>query len=180
MKDPSFNHPSIENIETIVRLEEEAEREGSFAEIAAETIGRFTGTIGFAAVQVAFVGAWLIVNSGATHLPVIDPFPFVFLAGILAFESVVLTSFVLIRQNRMSIRAERRNHLNLQISLLAEREVTKVIQMLERLSGHAGISAAVVDREAHELGKETPVEGIVQELREKLEGGGSESAKSKA
>jgi uncharacterized membrane protein len=168
--DTSISHPSLENIETIVRLEEEAEREGSFAEIAAETIGRFAGTLAFVAVQVAFVTIWLIVNLGATPLSVIDPYPFVFLAGILAFETVILTAFVLIRQNRMSVRAERRNHLNLQISLLSEREVTKIIQMLERLSQHAGAGAVVVDREAHELGKQTQVEGIAEQLREKLEG----------
>ena len=50
---------------------------------------------------------------------------------IVAVEAVFLSSFILMRQNRMMRRGERRNHLNLQIDLLAEKEITKLIQMTQ-------------------------------------------------
>lgn len=92
--------------------------------------------------QLALVWLWVRINTGAFRsIPVFDPYPFVFLAIVLAF--VLLTAFVLIRQNRMSARADRRNLLQLQINLSPEQEVTKVIQMLERMSRQTGIEAEV-------------------------------------
>ena len=50
-------------------------------------------------------------------------------------------------------RAERRSHLDLQISLLAEKEATKVLQLLQRMSRQMSIEEIVSDREARELSK---------------------------
>jgi uncharacterized membrane protein len=57
-----------------------------------------------------------------------DPYPFSLLGVIVAVEAVILSRFILMRQNRMMRRGERRDHLNLQVDLLAEKEITKVIQ----------------------------------------------------
>jgi uncharacterized membrane protein len=128
------------------------------------------GTIGFVGFQLALVWLWVLINTGAFRsIPAFDPYPFVFLATVLAFEGVLLTAFVLIRQNRMSARADRRNHLQLQINLLSEQEVTKVIQMLERMSRQMGIEGEVTDRETKELAADTAIEGIADELRNHLE-----------
>ena len=85
------------NIETIIRLEEEAEKDRTTAERVSETIGHFAGTITFVLVQVGFVAVWIAANLRDTGF---DPYPFPLLAGMLAFEAVTLTAFVLIRQNR--------------------------------------------------------------------------------
>jgi len=53
-----------------------------------------------------------------------DPFPFGILALVISSESVVLTIFVLISQNRMARQAEKRSHLDLQVGMLAEQELT--------------------------------------------------------
>ena len=68
----------------------------------------------------------------------------------------------------MSQRADQRSHLDLQVNLLAEKEVTKVIQMLERISRQLGIECEVVDPEARELGEITAVGGLARKLEEKL------------
>lgn len=150
------------NIETIIRLEEEAEKDRTTTERVSETIGHFAGTITFVLVQVGFVGVWIAAN---LRDDAVDPFPFVFLAGMLAFEAVTLTAFVLIRQNRMSLRADRRNHLALQINLLAEQEATKIIQMLGRMSKQMGIEGEVTDPETRELAADTSIDGIARDLQ---------------
>ena len=88
---------------------------------------------------------------------------------ILAIEAVLLTSFVLIRQNRMSAIADQRSHLDLQINLLAEKEATKIIQLLQRMSRHMGIEEQVTDRETRELGRDTKIEEVAEELAANLE-----------
>jgi uncharacterized membrane protein len=69
----------------------------------------------------------------------------------------------------MSLRADRRSHLDLQINLLAEKEVTKVIQLLQAVSRHMGIEHHVSDSETRELAKDTAVEGLARDLRKNLE-----------
>ncbi len=94
-----------------------------------------------------------------------DPYPFPFLSAVLALEAVLLTSFVLIRQNSMDLQSERRNHLDLQINLLAEKEATSILKALEEISKRFEID---LSRGAErELTEDTPVESIARDLRSK-------------
>jgi uncharacterized membrane protein len=104
--------------------------------------------------------------------------PFSLLSGLLSLEGVLLSAFVLIRQNRMSLIADRRSHLDLQISLLSEKQTTKIIQMLARMSGQMGMEHHVTDQETRELGEATAVESLAQELRDKLGDGASQPSGS--
>jgi uncharacterized membrane protein len=159
------------NIEKVVHLEAEQEKQVELAHRISEAIGRFAGTNSFVGLQIACVVVWIVVNTRSViGLTPFDPFPFPLLGMVLALEAVLLTSFVLIRQNRMSEIATRRGHLDLQISLLAEKEATKVIQLLQRMSKQLGIEDAVTDKEARELSKDTEVEDVARDLRENLEG----------
>ena len=157
------------NIDTIARLESEQEERLSHTDRLSEAIGEFAGTTTFVALQLVWVSGWILINSGLfASFPPFDPFPFPLLSMILALEAVVLTGFVLIRQNRMSKKADQRSHLDLQINLLAEKEATKVIQLLQRISRHMGIERDVSDRESRELGKDTEVEDLARDLRKNL------------
>ena len=162
------------NIDAIIRMEEEGDADRSVAERISERIGHFAGTLWFVAVQVVFAAGWIALNAGGDRF---DPYPFPLLGGVFAFEAVTLTAFVLIRQNRMSLRADRRNHLDLQINLLAEQEATKIIQMLERMSRQLGIEGAVSDQESRDLSGDTSIETIARDLKQGLadQAGGKKS-----
>jgi uncharacterized membrane protein len=58
---------------------------------------------------------------------------------LLPHEAVLIAAFVLMRQNRIGMIADRRDHLDLQVNLLTERRATQVIRMLNRLSTHLGV-----------------------------------------
>jgi uncharacterized membrane protein len=154
------------NIEKVVRLEAEQEMRVPPSNRLSEAIAKFAGTNLFVLVHIVFVGGWIILNSVLSEP--FDPYPFVFLGVLLALEAVLLASFVLIRQNRMSQMAEHRAHLDLQINLLAEKETTKVLQLLQRMSREMGIEQSVTDREAKELSKDTEVEDVARDLKENL------------
>ena len=162
------------NIDAIIRMEEEGDAERTATERISERIGHFAGTLWFVVVQVVFAAAWIGVNARGDGF---DPYPFPLLGALLAFEAVTLTAFVLIRQNRMSLRADRRNHLDLQINLLAEQEATKIIQMLERMSKQLGIEEAVTDKESRDLSGDTSIETIARDLKQGLadQAGGKKS-----
>ena len=53
---------------------------------------------------------------------------------------VLLTIFVLARQSRMARQSERRSHLDLQVSMLSQQELTTIIPMLQNLCQLAGVN----------------------------------------
>lgn len=158
------------NIDAVVRLEAKDEDRVSHINRLSEAVASFAGTNVFILLQLLAVALWVSLNSGTfTAFPAYDPYPFSLLSVIMSLEGVLLTAFVLIRQNRMSERADRRSHLDLQINLLAEKEATKAIQLLQRMSRHLGIEDKTLDPEVRELSKDTAVEGLARELRDNLD-----------
>jgi uncharacterized membrane protein len=128
-----------ENIDKIIRVENNVLERRSGREAVTDAIGGFVGTVAFVVWQlVSFLG-WIVVY--AEKVPGIrpfDPFPYPLLSSITSLEAVLLAAFVLMKQNRMSVIADRRDHLDLQVNLLTERKATQIIQMLDRLSLHLG------------------------------------------
>lgn len=168
--EPEVTKVQETSIETVVRLEAEAEQRVSPTDRISEAIGSFAGTNYFILLQLACDSVWVLINTGALRVvSAFDPYPFPLLATLLALEGVLLAAFVLISQKRMSQRAEHRSHLDLQINLLAEKEVTKVIQLLQRMSRHMGLGEELADAETRELSKDTAVEGLARGLRESLD-----------
>ncbi len=158
-----------QNIDTIVRIEEAIARERTTGDRVADAIATFSGTIGFALLHVAWFVVWVVVNTRLVPgIPAFDPYPFQLLAMLVSLEAVLLSTFVLIKQNRMGLRADRRSHLDLQINLLAEKEITKVIQMLDRIADRLGATEQVADQETRELGEVTAVDRLAHELHERL------------
>lgn len=162
-------HSAVANIETVVRIEEAAMRERPFADRLSDAIANFVGTVSFVALHLLWFAVWAVWNTGLIpSLHAFDPYPFALLCMIVSLEGVLLSTFVLIKQNRMSLRSDRRSHLDLQVNLLTEQEVTKIIQLLHRISGHLGIEAQVTDPEAQEFAEVTAVENLAHDVQEKL------------
>ena len=127
------------NVEAVGKLEEDFLRNRTAADRVADAIADFSGSLPFIALHVAVFGAWIALNliPGVRRF---DPFPFMLLSVVVSIEAIFLSTFVLIKQNRMSKRADQRAHLDLQINLLAEREMTLVLQMLQRISVRLGVN----------------------------------------
>jgi uncharacterized membrane protein len=97
-----------------------------------------------------------------------DPFPFGVLSVVVSTEAVFLTIFVLISQNRMARQAERRSHLDLQVSMLAEQELTTLLQMQQKICQHLGVNVEEEKKEVKVFAKATDVQHLARELEEHL------------
>jgi len=162
---------SESHIDAIVKQEEEALERRSSSERFADGIGLFAGSLPFVLFHLVMMLAWLLVNSGQIRgLRPFDPYPFSLLGMIVAVEAVILSSFILMRQNRMMRRGELRDHLNLQVDLLAEKEITKVLQMVRAIGGHLGVQDIIRDKEIRELSQATSIESLSQTLEDRLPG----------
>jgi uncharacterized membrane protein len=104
----------------------------------AYVVTAFAGSLPFVCIHIAIVACWVVINLGWTPLEPFDP-TFVVLATVASVEAIFLTSFVLITQNQMQADADRRADLDLQVSLLAEHEVTRLISMTRSIAERLNI-----------------------------------------
>src|SRR5215211_7026030 len=148
------------------RLREEAD--ASTQERIADAITRFTGSMLFVYLHLGVFGFWIVANLGwIPGVPQWDE-SFVVLAMIASVEAIFLSTFVLISQNRMAAAADKRADLDLQISLLAEHEVTKIITIVSAIADHLNISTNV-DAEVEELKQDVAPEAVLDEIEEEHE-----------
>jgi uncharacterized membrane protein len=126
------------NIEALLARDSERNRHQSMQQRIAAAVTRFTGSLPFVYIHLGIVAFWIAVNAGLTPLEKFDP-TFVLLATIASVEAIFLTSFVLITQNRMQQDADRRADMDLQISLLTEHELTRLIHMVRLIAERSGV-----------------------------------------
>ena len=107
----------------------------------ADRITRFTGSMMFVYIHLVVFGVWILSNLTGFPLGKFDP-TFVTLAMCASVEAIFLSTFVLISQNRMAEQADRRADLDLQVSLLAEHEVTRLITMVKHIAERLDLDVA--------------------------------------
>src|SRR6202789_2288508 len=123
------------NLELLSSFKDREEAQISGVQLVIERISSFFGSAAYFAFAVAFIVVWVLANGWAVHagLHPIDAPPFYWLQGLVSYNALLLTVAVLIRQNRMAKVAEHRSHLDLQINLLSEQKVTKILQIVDEL-----------------------------------------------
>jgi uncharacterized membrane protein len=119
----------------------------------------------FVYLHLVLFGSWIVVNLGLlSSIPKFDP-SFVILAMMASVEAIFLSTFVLISQNRMAAAADKRADLDLQINLLAEHEVTKLITMVSTITDHLKIKTTI-ETEIEELKQDVAPEAVLDEIEE--------------
>jgi uncharacterized membrane protein len=162
---PTTPHPAQDNINTVVAIEEEAQLKRTTADRIADVIANFVGSIPFVIMHLVWFGVWVLINLGVLWGKLkFDPYPFALLCMLVSLEGVLLSTFVLIKQNRMSQHADQRAHLDLQVNLLSEKELTKILQLQKLICARLGIEEASQDKEVAELSSVTAVGTIAREI----------------
>lgn len=150
-------------------LEERRAREKATAtleERIAGAITRFAGSMRFVYLHAFLFTVWIVASlSQLPGFPKFDP-NFVILAMAASVEAIFLSTFILITQNRMSRAAEKRAELDLQISLLAEHEITKLAALLSAIAERLGVETDV-DAEVEELKQDVAPEAVLDEIEER-------------
>ena len=147
------------NVRSLVARRELSERRKSLDQRFADAITRFTGSMRFVYIHALIYGTWIVINLPEVPTPKFDR-SFVILAMVASVEAIFLTTFVLMTQNRMSREAESRAELDLQISLLAEHEVTRLITLVKAIAEKLEVEASK-DPELPELQKDVEPERVL-------------------
>ena len=129
------------NIAALLESNREAEQKRTREQRLADSITQFTGSMRFVYLHLLIYGLWILMNLGWIPGPRFDP-TFVILAMEASVEAIFLSTFILITQNRISQLAERRAELDLQISLLAEHEITRLLTLVAKMADRMQVEDA--------------------------------------
>jgi len=151
------------NIHTIIHSRTLMASQRSGEERIADAITDFSGRMYFVYFHVVWFAIWILLNLGFFGIEPFDPYPFGLLTMIVSLEAIFLSTFVLISQNRLSAEADRRADLDLQIGLLAEHELTRVLKMLDQIQDKMGIENDS-DKELRDLEKNVHPEDVLAEI----------------
>ncbi len=157
-----------EHVDLIAKHEQDFLANRTSAERIGDSIAAFTGSLAFVSLHVVILTAWIALNTLPAPIHRFDPAPFSLLGTILAFEAILLASFILMRQTRMGRRADERDHLMLQILLLAEKEITAVLTMNRQIAGSMGLQKVTRDKEIEQLSQHTSIDDVAQTIKESL------------
>lgn len=130
----------------------------------ADAVTRFTGSLKFVYIHLALFGFWIIANLPGVPFPKFDP-TYVVLAMFASVEAIFLSTFVLISQNRMAEQADKRADLDLQVSLLAEHEVTRLITLVKEIAEKLEVQGSQ-HPELPELQRDVAPERVLDALEE--------------
>ena len=151
------------NIRALLEHRQEEQVSRSRQERLADAVTAFTGSMPFVYIHLLLFGLWILVNLGwLPVLPEFDP-SFVVLAMVASVEAIFLSTFVLISQNRMAALADKRAELDLQVSLLAEHEITRLITLVTAMADRMGIDQAQ-DPELSELSRDVRPEKVMETM----------------
>ena len=154
------------NIRALDQRREQEEAKAGFQDRLADAVTRATGSMAFVYLHLLLFGGWIVRQylERVSAFPPFDP-SFTILAMAASVEAIFLSTFVLITQNRMAAAAEKRAELDLQISLLAEHEITKLAAMVAAIAERIGIDAGA-DPEVAEITQDVIPEAVLDEIEE--------------
>jgi uncharacterized membrane protein len=169
LRSPVAANPTGDNIDAIAKLEHDALGRRTTTERVSDVITKLVGNVGFLAAHLILISGWALLNLRVIPgVRPFDPFPFGVLALVVSSESVFLTIFVLISQGRMARQSERRSHLDLQVGMLSEQELTTILQMLQKLCNHMGVNVDSSKQAVTSFSETTDVHKLASELEDKL------------
>jgi uncharacterized membrane protein len=156
-----------ENVQAIKTWERAILRARSTAEQLGDWIACTAASGPVLFLHVAWFGVWIAANLGVVPgVTPFDRFPFPFLTMTVSLEAIFLALFVLASQNRLARQSDKRSHLDLQIDLLAEREMTAVLQLLQDIAHHLKVESKVTPEQLRDLAKKTDVRSLTSRMEE--------------
>ena len=125
------------------------------------------GSPGFMVLHAIFFFIWITSNLGwYPQVPVFDPYPFGFLTMVVSLEAIFLSIFILISQNRSSLVNTIREEVHLRVNLIAEEEITKILEVLADMRKEMGIKKE--DTQLEDMLKKTDASYLERQILEQM------------
>jgi len=135
--------------------------------LSGKLVGWF-GSIWFLVLNAILFFVWIWVNMGLVPgVAPFDPFPFILLTMVVSLEAIFLAIFVLISQNQEARVSKLREEIDIQVNMISEQEITKVIHLLSYLMKHLNVPIEK-DPELKRMMRPLDTKEIEEELERQL------------
>lgn len=171
--------PISQNVDAILAFYSREDHKISRSQRVLEIISGFAGRPVFPGFILLFVAFWILANILARPLGWVafDPPPFVWLQGILSLGAFLAATVVLIEQNRLAKLEKLRAQLDLQMNLLSEQKISKLIDLIEELRRDLPMVKDRHDPQAAVLQQPTDLNAVLAVMDERRETQGLKGAK---
>ena len=153
---------SMRNVEAVAQLEQIERLRRTALERLIDRVATWAGHPSFPLLHLGWFAVWIGFN--VQSLEPFDPYPFTFLTLVVSLEAILLTSFVLAAQDRMTRQADRQSKLDLQIDMLAEQELTAILRSIGALADHSGVDLTGVVPNLRQLTSDTQIDRLAHRL----------------
>lgn len=163
------NHPLHKKSRHIIKsFEAEALKKRSFAVKITDFLTTSFGTMAFLMGNILVYAIWVLGNIGKLPgFPIVDPYPFFFMTLFVSLEAIILSVMVLMSQNTESQRDVLRSEFGLQVALISEKEITKILRLLKEI--RAAQKDVKVDTELEDMTEDIDTGYIERKLKSDLE-----------
>ncbi|PSB06748.1 DUF1003 domain-containing protein [Pleurocapsa sp. CCALA 161] len=159
----------VKNIETIIGFQAKQAQKLPWRDRLVEKIAAFFGKSEFLYLQILFFSSWVICTRVAPQLLPLGLPLFDAQEMGLDIAALLIATGVLVQQSRQDRIAEQRSHLTLQINLLTEQKIAKLIKLMEELREDLPLIRDRDDLEAQIMQQATDPQIVLDILRENLE-----------
>lgn len=161
------NHTKKRSSQLVHSFEAKEKKKRSWSQKVADTLTGYFGSLGFLGLNAAVFTFWIVTNSGFNpFIPVFDPYPYVLLITVVSLEAILLTTIVLMSQKRQAQVGTLRDELQLQVQLITEREITKILELTYEELKKKGVK--IDDAELKEMLQTVNTSFIEHKLEEQL------------
>lgn len=165
-----YQFPGVLNAgrHVVKSVKAKADQKRKFSEKTADIITKYSGSLTFLILNVIWFAVWIVINLDMIPgIKVFDPFPFGLLTMIVSLEAIILAVFVLISQNRQNKVDDLREEVDLEVDIITEKEVTKILRVLTLFMEKNGYNLSD-DRELQLMVKTTNMEKIEGSLEKEM------------
>ncbi|HNP24414.1 MAG TPA: DUF1003 domain-containing protein [Panacibacter sp.] len=150
------------NVNALLNRKKEDRKKRNITEKLVDGVTAFAASMLSVLVHTILFGVWTVWNLGMLNLKPFDP-SFIILATFAGVEAIFLTTFVLIGQKHMNAQAEKWAELDLQVSLLTEHELTRVLTLVTKIARAVNVDVDE-DREIEELSKDIHPDNVLDTI----------------
>lgn len=169
MEDKKIGTPEMakvveRNVNALLHHRKEEHKKRNLGDKVVDAVTAFAGSMASLYLHILFYGLWVAWNKGWLNLKIFDP-EFIYMATFAAVEAIFLTTFVLIGQKRMNVQSDKWAELDLQVSLLTEHELTRVLNLVKEIAKKMEIEIEEAeDKEIEELSKDIHPEKVLDTM----------------
>lgn len=151
------------NIRDLLKVRSKVEKKKTRSERIADWVVKIAGNMWFAYFHVIWFAIW-IGDSVLNGKDAFDPFPFSMLTTVVSLEAIFLTLFVLVSQNQQAKHDQQRANLHLQIDLLAEHEITRLLCIVDAIAEKLGVEQVACESDLGDLEQDVTPADLIEEL----------------